>query len=131
MMEEVKCVVFVLVKDGMFLVERRPKTEDTDPGKVAIPGGHVDAGESLEEALIRECKEELDVEPVEYKHFYEGAYPTEFENQRCHYFAVTEWKGKIRAKETGKLKWLYLSQAEVLDTSIDKEALWALRHVMG
>ena len=46
----------VLVKDGKILVQR-----DRNGTEYALPGGHVKIGETLEEALIREAREELGV----------------------------------------------------------------------
>ena len=55
----------VVVKDGRVLLARRGK----EPlyGRWVVPGGTVELGETLEEALVREMQEEtgLRVEPVE------------------------------------------------------------------
>jgi len=45
--------VGVLVKDGKILIQR-----DKDGTEYALPGGHVTIGESSEQSLIREYKEE-------------------------------------------------------------------------
>lgn len=45
--------VGVLVRDGKLLVQR-----DREGNEFALPGGHVQIGETLEAALIREYKEE-------------------------------------------------------------------------
>ena len=59
MKDFVNTVALIVEEDGRLLVERRKLTKETDPGKVAIPGGHVEGGESLEEACRRELHEEL------------------------------------------------------------------------
>ena len=55
----------VVVRDGRVLLIRRGK----DPlyGRWVVPGGTVELGETLEEALVREMEEEtsLRVEPIE------------------------------------------------------------------
>jgi 8-oxo-dGTP diphosphatase len=55
----------VVVRDGRVLLIRRGKPPLL--GRWAVPGGTVELGESLEQALVREMREEtaLDVEPSE------------------------------------------------------------------
>jgi 8-oxo-dGTP diphosphatase len=55
----------VVVADGRVLLVRRAKSPLL--GRWSIPGGTVELGETLEEALVREMAEEtsLEVEPVE------------------------------------------------------------------
>lgn len=51
--------VYVL-KDGKLLLSRRANTGWAD-GKLCAPGGHVEAGETPTQAIIREIEEELGV----------------------------------------------------------------------
>jgi 8-oxo-dGTP pyrophosphatase MutT (NUDIX family) len=48
-----------LVKDGKVLLARRAITKAIAPGLLHLPGGHVESGESLRIALVREFQEEL------------------------------------------------------------------------
>lgn len=45
-------------KDGKFLVTKRMATDSYMPGVWDLPGGTVEAGETIEKALIREVTEE-------------------------------------------------------------------------
>jgi len=56
-------VAGILVKEGRLLMSRRPPGVAW-PGLWELPGGKVEAGETPEEALVREWREELDVTPV-------------------------------------------------------------------
>ena len=58
-MKTVDTVALIVLQDDTVLVERRGLHKATDPGVVVIPGGHVEEGESLEDACKRELKEEL------------------------------------------------------------------------
>ncbi len=42
----VACVTFMLVKDQKILAEKRKRTKNVVPGAVALPGGHMEHGES-------------------------------------------------------------------------------------
>jgi 8-oxo-dGTP diphosphatase len=44
--------------DGRFLVIRRGRTVMAG-GQVCFPGGHIEPGEGEDEAIVRECREEL------------------------------------------------------------------------
>lgn len=60
MSQEVEVVAALIRKDGKFLICRRPAHKAR--GLLwEFVGGKVEAGESREEALKRECREELDI----------------------------------------------------------------------
>ncbi|WP_044252623.1 NUDIX hydrolase [Rhodopirellula sp. SWK7] len=62
-------VIGVMFRHDRLLIIRRSLTVNA-PGKLCLPGGGIEAGESEEEALIREMQEEIlvDVEPVRLCH---------------------------------------------------------------
>ena len=66
MKDNVEVVAAVIVKDGNILATQRGYGEFK--GKWEFPGGKIQKGESQEEALIREIKEELnaDIDVVDY-----------------------------------------------------------------
>src|SRR6185437_12156560 len=56
-------IVIVGIQDahGRVLVVRRSADETNRPGFSEMPGGHVDKGESIEEAAKRETREEIGI----------------------------------------------------------------------
>jgi mutator protein MutT len=58
-----KIVVSAILRDkeNRIFLAKRPLTKKIAPGKYHLPGGHVEFGESLEEALVREMAEEFDL----------------------------------------------------------------------
>lgn len=68
--------VFIFNPDDRLLLLKSHKW----PGKYVVPGGHVELGERLEDAVLRETKEEtgLDVYGVEFINFQEFIYDPSF-----------------------------------------------------
>lgn len=62
-------VIGVIFRDDRLLVIRRSMTVNA-PGKLCLPGGGIESGESETEALVREMQEELaiDVHPIRLCH---------------------------------------------------------------
>ena len=92
---------------GRILLAQRPPGKSM-AGLWEFPGGKVDAGESLEGALVRELEEELGitVDPAALSPltFASHAYP-DF-NLVMPLFLVTAWKGEPASKEGQALAWL-------------------------
>jgi nucleoside triphosphatase len=65
---------------GDYLLCRMPRDRGVFPGEWGLPGGGVEAGETLEQALRREIREELGLELAELVplHFAEATYPKLF-----------------------------------------------------
>ena len=102
----VECVSGILIDQGRVLVEKRRADDEADPGLVFLPGGHVELGESLENALTRELKEELGIQarsivPVGVRYHL----ASDGETQRVHYFRVMDWSGKIKSLEAENVYW--------------------------
>ncbi|SHE69883.1 mutator mutT protein [Vibrio gazogenes DSM 21264] len=129
MMKVHECVSFLLVDDTQVLLEKRSKDKTCDPDIVAIPGGHIESGESQKEALLREIQEELGVIPKNYHYLCSLYHPTT-EIQLLHYYVVSFWDGGISSFEAEEVFWCDLSEAHV-DTLADKVALSEYHRLKG
>ena len=89
------------------LLSKRPENKHLS-GFWEFPGGKVEAGEIPENALIREIKEELNIDinnnciaPLSF---------SEFEYKEFHLllllYICRKWEGKLKSMENNKLKWV-------------------------
>jgi 8-oxo-dGTP diphosphatase len=101
----VEVVAAVIRKDGKILITQRP--DDVHLARLwEFPGGKVEAGESLESALQREIREELDIHIVVEDEFYsvEHAYPEK--SVRLHFFNCGIKEGEPVALGVSDLRWV-------------------------
>jgi len=120
--DPVPCVSFLLVEGDDFLAECRKQSARIDPGAVALPGGHIEPGESLSTALFREIDEELAVFPRQHRYVCTLLHvSSEFE--KIHYFWIPEWRGTPECREAETIEWLPLSGLSKLDLEVDRVAV--------
>lgn len=67
--KDIKIVVTGILKDkDLFLVVKRSENDNLYPGAWEFPGGHLEVGETLKQALVRELKKEIgfneDFDPI-------------------------------------------------------------------
>lgn len=112
MARTIEVVAALIRKDGRFLVCQRP------PHKARallweFPGGKIEPGETPQEALVREIKEELDteIEVVDYLETVEYDYPNFHLSMDC--FFCTIKSGELVLKEHEAARWL---TADTLDS---------------
>ena len=110
--------VFVFNQEDKLLLLKSHKW----PGKYVVPGGHVELGERLEDAVIRETKEEtgLDVYDIEFIVFQEFVYDPSFWKPR--HFIFFDYACKTRSTavqlndEAEEYIWVPLEEARHLPT---------------
>jgi len=105
----------VIVNDGQVLLGQRRKG-DRHSLKWEFPGGKVEPGESPRQALVRELREELQIESkigVELAR-YEHDYPS---GSRVHllFFAVKEFTGQPVGRVFEQISWVSLAALPEID----------------
>lgn len=97
-------VGILLKPDGCFLLTTRP------PGKAyagywEFPGGKVETGESVEQALVRELHEELGVHATRVSRWREQVVDYPHALVRLHFCHVSAWDGELTMREGQQFAW--------------------------
>ena len=115
-MKNIDVVAAVLFWEGKVLCVQRPECQKEYVSlKWEFPGGKVEVGESREEALLREIREELSVEievsefSMTVEHTYSDFHLT------MHVFKCVLDQGEITLNEHAALKWLSIDELDRLD----------------
>lgn len=105
-MNRVEVVAAVIERpDGAFLMVSRPEGK-VYAGWWEFPGGKVEAGESLQQALARELHEELGITVLNAYPWITREFDYEHARVRLNFFRVTAWTGEPHPREgQGGLAW--------------------------
>jgi 8-oxo-dGTP diphosphatase len=90
--------------DGAFLLARRPAGK-VYAGYWEFPGGKIEAGEPAAEALARELREELGIEPRTAYPWLTREYVSPHAAVRLHFVRVTAWHGDPEPREEQSIAW--------------------------
>ena len=105
----------IFQNDKVLSVQRAAHRKEYVSLKWEFPGGKVEVGESREEALVREIREELsvDIQVSEFLMTVEHTYP-DF-HLTMHVFKCVLDHGEITLNEHVALKWLSIDELDQLD----------------
>lgn len=112
-MKTIKVVAAIIIHENKIFATQRGYGEFKDGWE--FPGGKVESGETPQEALVREIKEELDIE-IEVKDFLETVeydYPAFHLSMDC--FFCTIKSGEMVLKEHEAAKWLTVETLDSVD----------------
>ena len=115
--ENAELTVLCLIQDGnRVLLQNRVKN---DWKGYTLPGGHVEAGESFVDAVVREMKEETGLsiknpKIVGIKHF-----PMENGRYIVLLFKATEFEGTVVSSEEGEMEWISLNDLSAINVVED------------
>lgn len=119
--EPIELTVLCLIEDGdWILLQNRAKN---DWRGFALPGGHVEPGESVVDAVIREMKEETGLTVLAPRLVGVKQFPIESGRNLVLLFKVTHWTGELRSSEEGHMEWIEYSRLPELQTVDDFDEL--------
>ncbi len=112
--------VAVFIKpDGTFLLSSRPEGKPY-PGYWEFPGGKIEAGESVRDALVRELIEELNVTVTHATPWFTFMMHYTHATVRLHCWRVHEWHGHMNGNMQGmegqEFAWVTLNDMKVSPT---------------
>ena len=112
-MKTVKVVAAIIIHENKIFATQRGYGEFKDGWE--FPGGKIEPGETPQEALVREIKEELDIE-IEVKDFLETVeydYPDFHLSMDCFFCSIRS--GEMVLKEHEAAKWLTAEKLDSVD----------------
>lgn len=115
-------VVFVLVRDNKVLLQQRDGNCKRFPFMWCLPGGGSEAGEAYEATLLREVKEEFDldlkIEQCDFLMDYnDGPYPLKV------YLCKISVDQKPKLQEGLAMKWMTIDEIEKLELGFHQEGI--------
>lgn len=119
--EKVELTVLCLVQsENKYLLQNRVKE---DWNGFALPGGHIEAGESIVDAVIREMKEETGLTIKNPKLCGVKQFPIEEGRYIVFLFLADEFEGELCSSEEGIMHWVDKDEIPNLNTVDDFQEL--------
>lgn len=113
----VLCLVY---RDDEILLQNRIKK---DWQGYTLPGGHVDQGESITEAVKREMKEETGLDIYEPKLCGVKQFPIDDGRYIVFLYKTDKFLGELISSDEGKMEWVKRSEIAKIETVSDFELM--------
>lgn len=119
--EEVELTVLCLLeKENKFLLQNRVKD---DWRGFAMPGGHIEVGESIVDAVVREMQEETGLTILNPQLCGVKQFPIEHGRYMVFLFYATEFEGELISSDEGEMHWVDKKDIPSLDAVDDLQEM--------
>lgn len=119
--ESVELTVLCLVHRGEELLLQNREKKDWQGW--TMPGGHVEPGESIVDAVVREMQEETGLTVLHPRLCGVKQFPIEGGRYLVFLFETEEFEGELRSSEEGQMQWIRRSRLRDYTTVDDLDAL--------
>lgn len=109
----IQVAIGIVVMGGKVLVARRHEAQHQG-GLWEFPGGKVDNGETPEQAVVRECQEEVGLTPLNPLVFDRIEHDYGDRQVHLHVFLVTDAEGAAEGREGNPIRWCPLNELPTL-----------------
>ncbi len=113
-------VLCLLHKEGQYLLQDRIKK---DWRGYTLPGGHVEPGESIVDAVVREMQEETGLRVVDPKLCGVKQFPIDGGRYLVFLFTAEEFEGELKSSEEGQMYWVKKEELKSVNLVEDFEEL--------
>ena len=124
-MRKMEITLLLMIKDGKILLGEKKK--GFGKGKLNGPGGKIEPGETPEQEMIRETREEVGITPTKYKEMgtveFVEWYKGEEQNVIFYLYVATEYEGKLKESDELKPYWFDLDNIPY-DKMFEDDSYW-------
>ena len=119
--EQCELTVLCLLRRGNeILLQNRRKA---DWRGYTLPGGHVEPGESIVDACVREMKEETGLDVTDVRLCGVKQFPTDKGRYLVFLFCAERFSGVLTSSEEGTMEWVKLEELDQYNTVSDLKEL--------
>lgn len=124
------CTLLLLRKEDEILLAMKKRGFGSDRWNGV--GGKVDPGETIEQALVRECQEEICVTPTTYEKVavHDFVFPDGTPDMEVHAYVATDWEGEPTETEEMAPQWFKIDDIPY-DEMWQDDIVWLPQIVRG
>ena len=99
-------LIYIEKDDKYLMLHRNKKVNDINKDKWIGVGGHVEENETIDECVVREVKEETDLDLISYKLRGEVLFVLNGYEELMYVYTSNEFQGVLKECNEGTLEWI-------------------------
>ncbi len=131
-LKKLNTTLLLIIKDNKILLAK--KKRGFAAGVLIGIGGKQDKGETIREALVRECQEEINATPINFKQVGLIDFDTYYKGEHCelklNIFTCSDYVGEIQETEEMEPYWFDINNIPY-DKMLEDDKLWMTKVLSG